>query len=126
MPDPRKQKPPQGSKAEVRLMGAFFAIGAGILVFVTDRDLAFGGIMPAWWMGILIFALGIAMLLFPSATYFREGAGRISSVGNRALGRSEDDLVGKPRKDLEPENNEPEEEVDWSFTNQNRPPTRGS
>src|SRR6516165_775831 len=88
MSDDPQQTPRQASKGEVRILGGFFVIGALVLIFAMDRDMAIHGIIPVWWVGIgLLAPLGLCMLLFPSASFFRGRAGRFSDIGERVLGR---------------------------------------
>jgi hypothetical protein len=65
------------------MVGGFFLVGSLILIFVTPSDMAIDGILPVWWFGIAIVALGLAMLLFPSIRLFRERVNRLNDIGEQ-------------------------------------------
>ncbi len=80
---PPPEPPRTASPNDVRIVGGCFVIGGLVLIFVIRRNMAIGGILPVWWFGIFVLALGAAMLLFPSTRLFRDRVNRFNEIGEQ-------------------------------------------
>jgi hypothetical protein len=87
--DDPQQPPRLASKGEVRFLGGFFLIGGFIFLFVVPADMTIQGALPVRWAGIAIVALGLSMLLFPSASFFRKRVTRITEIGEKVTGKKD-------------------------------------
>ena len=94
MPDDPQQPPREASTGEVLILGGFFLIGGLILIFVVPSDMSIHGVIPVSWAGIGVLTLGLGMLLFPSVSFFRRRAARITEIGEQFTARKDKEAQG--------------------------------
>jgi len=93
--DEPEQPPRKATKGEVRTVGGFFLVGGLILIFVVPANMTLQGALPVWCAGIAVVALGLSMLLFPSAAFFARRVARITEIGERFTGKKTGNEPGR-------------------------------